>query len=221
MSRGGGGSRRQQRRRAVRQLLERRDLSGLQALAARQPRIAGNLVGLLNEPEDLLRWRAIEALGLLAAAKATEDPDSVRDLVRRQLWSMNDESGNVAWHAAEAVGEILARVPALAAEYTTMLAAHADVPLFRAGVLWALSRIAGVRPDLVQDQVPLLLQSLADPQPEARGHAAVALGHLAAAAAQPLSDLLADDATVDLYDFDRGEMVQTTVGALARRAAHK
>jgi HEAT repeat protein len=215
MSRGGGGSRRQRRRQAVRQLLERRDLTGLQALAAQTPQAASHLVGLLNEPEDLLRWRAIEALGLLAARRATEDPDAVRDLIRRQLWSMNDESGNVAWHAAEAVGEILARVPALAPEYTAMLASHADVPLFRAGVLWALDRIAGVRPDLVQDHVPLLLQSLADPQPEARGYAASALGRLGTT--EPLSRLRADDAPIDLYDFEQGEMVRTTVAALARK----
>ncbi len=65
--------------------------------------------------------------------------------------------------------------------------------------------------------VPCLLQSLKDQDPQVRGLSAWALGRLAVREArEPLRNLLADEAPVQLYD--RGEVHAVTVAQLAREA---
>lgn len=195
-------SRRQRRRQALEERLRSRDLEGLRQLATSDPNLLSGLVGLLNERDDLLRWRAIEALGLLCAERAVQDEEegmaAVRDLVRRQLWSMNDESGNVAWHAAEAVGEILYRVPPLADEFAHILLQHLEMPIFRAGVLWAVGRLASARPELLKERAAELPPFLEDPDPLVRAHAAWALANLGVEATPPAGAVF--------YDFESGEL---------------
>jgi hypothetical protein len=194
-------SRRQRRRQALEERLRPRDLDGLRQLAAEDPNVLSGLVGLLNERDDLLRWRAIEALGLLCAERVGQGEDgmaTVRDLVRRQLWSMNDESGNVAWHAAEALGEILHRVPPLADEFAHILLQHLEMPIFRAGVLWAVGRLASARPELFRERASELSPYLEDPDPLVRAHAAWALAQLGVDGAPPSGVLF--------YDFESGEL---------------
>ena len=188
-------------------------------MARLERNLLSTLVMFLNETDELLRWRAIEALGLLAGERAREDLQAVRDLVRRQLWSMNDESGGVAWHAAEAVAEILAHVPPLAPEFATILASFASIEPYRGGVHRAIDRLASVDRKLMADQLPVLLGSLAEGEAALRGYAARALGRLGAPeAVQPLKALARDGAPLTDYDRQSGGLVQTTVGQLAREA---
>lgn len=193
-------------------------MDGLRGLAAEDPNVLSGLVALLSERDDLLRWRAIESLGELCAHRAaTEDGlSTVLDLVRRQFWSMNDESGNIAWHAAEAIGEVLYRVPSLADELAPMLAQHLEMPIFRAGAAWAIGRVASARPGLLSEDAGALARWLDDPDALVRAHVVWALGQLGAPGG--LDALEDDDAEVSVYDSARGRTVLTTVGELARRA---
>lgn len=206
-------SRRGRRRKIVRLHLESRDLKPLVKLAAEDQGLLSALVAFLLEREDLLRWRAIEALGKVAADWAERDLDRVRDLVRRQFWSMNDESGGIAWHAPEAIGEILFNVPALAADFLANLASFGEMYPFQPGVHWALSRLAESRPELLKDEVPQLIRSLRSEDVRVRGHAARALALLGAR--EPLDDLRDDPGRLFFYDMGRGELRETTVGELA------
>jgi HEAT repeat protein len=206
-------SRRGRRKKIVRQHLHSRDLRVLVDLAAEDQGVLVALVAFLLEQDALLRWRAIEALGRVAADWAARDLDRVRDLVRRQFWSMNDESGGIAWHAPEAIGEILFNVPVLAAEFVSNLASFSDMYPFQPGVHWALSRLAESRPELLQDEVPRLIRSLASDDVVVRGHAARALALLGSTAA--LAAIRDDPARLLSYDMKRGELQETTVRELA------
>lgn len=206
---------------AVEALLRKRDIDGIMALDEEQPNVSSAMIGLLNETDDLLRWRAIEALGLLCG-KIDGDGDGpmVKDLVRRQLWTMTEESGGTAWHSAEAVTEILVNVKWLQEDFASVVVSFGDTEPWEAGCAWAVGRLAfaGALKYLAREVEPMtgnLGHSLA----AVRGHSAIALGRLGAVgAADALRGLLSDEATFERYDFKVGELRSMTVAEAARAA---
>jgi hypothetical protein len=198
---------RAERRKLCADLLQAWDLPGLDAAAGGEPRLVAVLVGFLSELDDRLRWRAVHALGRLAGQRAAVELEAVRDLVRRQLWSMNDESGNVAWHAPEAIAEILFRVPALRPTFVGNLLAHLEEDLFRTGVLWGAARLAAECPELIAADAEALRRALGEQDPARRGLAALALRGCGLVA--PLDH----PAELQLFDEATGELRTVTVAA--------
>ena len=49
-----------------------------------------------------LRHRAAVALGAVVAGLEREQPEAVRNIMRRLMWHMNEESGNIGWGIPEA-----------------------------------------------------------------------------------------------------------------------
>lgn len=128
--------------------LEQDDLDGLARLARPRPgRVLRFLVRRLYSPAAPQKWRAVRALGVLAAAPGLLDPERTRDLLRRFFWSLNDESGAVPFGIPEAIGEILAVRPEFQPEYLPPLCCMVtDAEMIQTGpieqgVLWALGRI--------------------------------------------------------------------------------
>src|SRR5574341_1358439 len=74
----------------------------------------------------VMRISAVEALGRAAAARARRDPGPGRELLRRVLWLMNDESGGLLWHGPQVLGAVLAGVPALCGEFLEVLASFLE-----------------------------------------------------------------------------------------------
>ena len=153
-----------------------------------EPRKAINpLIALLCATGDLLRWRAIRALGMLVAELAQKDAESARIVMRRLIWSLNDESGGIGWGAPEAMGEIMARSEKLAREYAPILISYIradgnpleNEPLER-GALWGIGRLAQVRPELVRPWEDDVALHLASADAAKRGLAASCLGSLGA-----------------------------------------
>lgn len=209
-------SRRARRKVRVVELLRLHDLDALERWFADEATVISSLVGLLSEQDELLRWRAIEAIGQLGAALESQGRRQVvLDQVRRQFWSMNDESGGVAWHAPEAIGELLFRVPGLAQEFATVLSSRGEEEPFERGVHWAVARLAaGPARDNLRQDAPMLQRSLTSEDPARRAWAAVALARLGLEAdAGQLQRLSQDDAVFNSYDFDRGQLVQLSVAA--------
>ena len=206
---------------AVASLLRARDMDEIVALSEREPNVVSALVGLLNETDDLLRWRAIEAIGVLTGQMAARDGHTqIRDLVRRQLWTMTEESGGTAWHAAEAVGEMLFNVQSLSEEFATVLASNGATEPWEAPCAWAVARLANSpAKQYLGGEVRLLRKNLGHSDPAVRGHSAVALGRLGDAEAVPgLEKLAGDEARFERYDFSSGELRGMTVGEAARAA---
>jgi hypothetical protein len=206
---------RARRRDAARELLARFDLEGVERWAAGEPQAARILQGLLFEDDELLAWRAVEGLGRAAAVLARGGEERARELARRTLWLMNDESGGILWRGAEVLGAVLANVPGLCRDLGAVLASFLEEEPFRAGTRWGLWRIAGVAPGAVRDAAAELGASFADPDPAVRGLAALALR----AAGLPAPDLAADGAAFALFDFRTGELRETTVAEAARPLA--
>jgi HEAT repeat protein len=204
-----------ERKAAARRLVEGFDLDGVEAWAASEPRALRVLQPLLYDRHEIVRWRAVEALGRAAAARARAGLEPVRELLRRVLWLMNDESGGIAWHGPEVLGAALANVPRLCDEFGAIVASFLEEEPFRVGTRWALWRLAPARPEIVVSAVGPLAVSLGDPEPAVRGHAALALR---AARAGDLSALAHDRAPFDVFDYRTGALRSTTVRAAASGA---
>ena len=205
--------RRRERRETARRLLEAFDLVGVDGWAS-QPGAWTTLQSLLFDPDDLLRWRAVEVAGRVAAARAREDVEAAREMVRSTLWLMNDESGGILWAGPQVVGAVLAHVPGLCGEFLDVLASFLDEEPFRTGTRWALWRVALARPAAVAAAAGrALAASLADPDPGVRGHAALALAAASGPAAS--SSVASDPAPFRVFDPRAGCLRSTTVGEAA------
>ncbi|MBI9077540.1 MAG: HEAT repeat domain-containing protein [Desulfatibacillum sp.] len=189
--------------------------------------VVNPLIGLLCHQEETIRWRAILSLGRLVSALADSNMESAREVMRRFMWQMNEESGGIGWGVPEAMGEVMANHPGLAKEYASILVSYVDEDqcflehdAFRRGALWGVGRLATVHPDLVRDAGPALAKILECPDAPNRGLAAWAIGWLGySRAVDRLKTLVDDQGLTPLFEDNR--MRAVTVGALAREALEK
>ncbi|MFH0825772.1 MAG: HEAT repeat domain-containing protein [Pseudomonadota bacterium] len=191
-------------KRRVLTLLTAKDFDGgLIELSGLPPRrVINPLLSFLMYHDELVCRRAVTAIGALVGRLADTDMEGARVIVRRLMWSLNDESGGVGWGAPEAMGEIIARHPGLAAEYSPILVSymHEDgnfleyEPL-RRGLMWGLARAVETRSPLLRDAVRYLPPYLDAVDPSTRFSAAVAAGLLGAEQCSERLGRLRDDET--------------------------
>ena len=189
-------------------------------------RVINPLIGSLCSNDETVRWHAITTLGLVVAALADRDMEAARVVMRRFMWSLNDESGGIGWGAPEAMGEIMAYHDALAQEYGHILVAYMredgfflELEMLQRGLMWGLGRLAQARASLLLEKkaATYLLPYLRSADAVVRGLAAWTLGLLHEKEAVPgLEHLLPDPAQVRHY-LNR-TFVDETVGSLAEKA---
>ncbi len=218
-------------RHRVRYFIEDADLPSLleylryiPAKKAIKPLIAG-----FYHTEPAKRWTAIIAFGKVVSSIAKHDMEEARIIIRRLMWSLNDESGGIGWGAPEAMAEVLANNEALAKEYFKILVSYIredgnflEYTPLRRGALWGIARLAEVRPDLLKgfDTAKFLRPYLRDMDPESRALAIRALGLLGSRSdCEVLRELLHDDIPVSIYS--EGGFLDVTVGEMAHRAYGK
>jgi len=168
------------------------------------------LLSFLYETDALVRGRAIRAIGQTVSMMAESSPESARNIMRRLIWSLNDESGGIGWGAPEAMGEIMAQNEMLACEYYRILISYIDEagnPLeneaLERGVLWGIGRLARSRPELTREAIGPVLKQLTSTDSVKRGLALWALPALKPApelATLLVMPLLNDESEVDLYE---------------------
>ena len=219
----------------VLELLHNQDLTSIRTKLEQYP--AKDVVNALFSPlcreNPHIRWPAVISMGDAVIRLAATDMEEARIVMRRFLWSLNDESGGIGWGAPECMAEIMCRHAGLAEEYVHMLLSYMrgdgdepfqngnflEHPILQRGLLWGIARLSTVRPELLlakgadQDIPPYLTA----PDPETRALAALAAGALRLETTRPaLHQLTADPSPLTLYlntDF-----VQTTLGAMAQSA---
>ncbi|MBI9086155.1 MAG: HEAT repeat domain-containing protein [Desulfobacterales bacterium] len=142
-------------------------------------RVVNPLISFFLNPDPLVRWRAITAMGVVVAALAEKDMESARVVMRRLTWSLNDESGGIGWGAPEAMGEIMAQSEPIADEYARILISYIDPrgnylehEGLQRGVLWGIGRLARNQPCHAKPSAPFLAPYLASSDPHLRGLAA-------------------------------------------------
>ena len=191
------------------------------------------LFSAICHENPFVRWQAISCIGVTVARLADEDMEEARIIMRRLLWSLNDESGGIGWGAPECLAEIMCGHARLAEEYVHMLISYMredgeeicqdgnyiEHPLLQRGILWGIARLSRCNPELLlQKSVgPEILPYLAASDAETRGLAASAAGMLRLLDARSrLRKMITDFTPLTVYQ--EGVFLETTVGRLSQSA---
>jgi len=173
--------------------------------------VVNALFSMLCHQNPLIKWRAVKAMGTVLEKLARVDIEGARVVMRRLMWSLNDESGGIGWGAPEVMGEAMSQSDILANEYASMLGSYADeksnfleyVPLQR-GLLWAWVRLSEKRPETLRGWENHLPKYLESGDPVVRGHAVIAIGNLGLADAKvPVAALLNDETEFETFQTDK------------------
>lgn len=179
--------------------------------------VVNHIFSCLYNTDEMVKWRAVTAMGETVSSIADEDIESARVVIRRLMWNLNDESGGIGWGSPEAMGEIFARNKKLGDEYTRILISYLNKngnylenEILRQGVVWGIGRIAGVRPELVQNSIPFLIPCISSKDTVLRGLAAWAIYRIDPAKAKSILSPLKDDgSTVKI--FVEGKFIEIAI----------
>ncbi|MCP4671161.1 MAG: hypothetical protein GY857_07630 [Desulfobacula sp.] len=130
--------------------------------------LIGHLFSYFYNRDELIKFRSITAMGALGARMGQEKMEPARNLLRRIMWNLNDESGGIGWGSPEAMGEILCQSPGLAREFKSILFSYlrpggnfVEHEMLQRGVLWGVGTYLKSNPkDLEQETKELLSQHL-------------------------------------------------------------
>ncbi|MGB5685483.1 MAG: DVU0298 family protein [Candidatus Electrothrix sp.] len=220
-------------------LLKQDDLADIETECAllQEKELINALFSGICHSEERIRWHAVSVMGSAVARLAEQDMEEARVILRRLLWSLNDESGGIGWGAPESMAEIMCRHEGLADEYIHMLISYMrpdgeeecqdgnflEHEMLQQGLMWAVGRLAQYRKKYllargVEYDLPPYLES---PDATVCGLAARAIGLLGRTeGAGPLLRLR-DLATTDqrtLRLYDQGAFSTVSVAELAALA---
>ena len=189
--------------------------------------VVNHLFSCLYNTDELIKWRAVTAMGDVVSSVADADIESARVVMRRLMWNLNDESGGIGWGSPEAMGEIIARNMRLGEEYSRILMSYINKDgnyleneFLQQGVIWGIGRIAGVKPHLVKDSFVFLIPSLESGDAMLRGLSAWAIGAINPVRAQSvLSHLKNDDSVIKIYSD--GIISRVTIKNIVDKILHE
>jgi AraC family transcriptional regulator of adaptative response/methylated-DNA-[protein]-cysteine methyltransferase len=202
----------------VREWLASGDFRKIVYVALKHDRTLSILIALTYDADPLVCWRAIDGIGRCAACMSANKCGLMKEHLRRLFWKMSDESGSIAWHAPEAIGEIIRSEPDTFADFIPLTESLLDMepedkPPFMPGILYAQGRIGEVVPDSLLESLPRIFEALNEKNPQARAMAVWCLGRLRAAGLlTQRPDLGHDRARALVYRNER--LVETTIERL-------
>jgi hypothetical protein len=210
----------------IRKLLLQENIeSGLAEIGRMPARKAINpLFSFLCSLDELLKWRAVTAMGEIVARLADAEMESARVIMRRYMWQLNDESGGIGWGCPEAMGEIMARNENRAGEFWCILISYIrpdgnflEHEGLQRGALWGVGRLAHARPQLLETSVDYLHPYMQTDDPYLRGLAAWAAGALRNKKTEAILKRLKEDDAELVVFLDR-HLKPYSVGELAAKA---
>jgi hypothetical protein len=205
----------------ARLLLLQRDFTTLLDLCESDRRYWRALRSILNESDDI-RWPAIEAAaGLMQRWWQAGHEEKVREYLRKLLWSLNDESGEIGWNAPQTIAEIIARIPALLEPYASIMIARSleEPPLVNSG-LWGIGRLGRPAIEEVALHQSLVLAAFNIDDPETLGLAARAMGEVGFSPAVPCLRALVER-TEPVRIYIDGQFCERPLGEWAGEAVSR
>ncbi len=135
---------------------------------------------LLYDVDEARRWETAWVIGQVCSRVATKMPGQVSELIHR-LFEVCSDSAAAPWGMIETLGEVIAGRPDVFGAFTRHLLNYMGDESTQVQVVWALSKIAAKRPDLIRE-TPFfnLFHFLSHPNPQMRGHVVQLLGRIRA-----------------------------------------
>jgi hypothetical protein len=162
--------------------------------------IINPLLSFIQSGNEKVKWESVKAIGHVVGQLADRDLEAARVIMRRLMWTLNDESGGIGWGSPEAMGEIMAIHRGLAQEYAHILISYArqdgnylEHEGLQRGLLWGIGRLSEKRPELVRESAGLFLPYLESRDAVIRALAVRLMGLLRVKEAQPVLQTLAED----------------------------
>lgn len=207
----GGGMRLKKR---IKELLASKSFDDIVALSLEDKGVIRALISLSYDKDDVMTWRAIEAIGLISRGYRQGNLPLLRETVRKMIWSMTDEAGAVGWSAPEIMGEIVRSDPDEFSDIIPIIWSFREEGLFRENVLWAMGRIAEARPDLVEFTKEELAGMLDDPIPAVKAYALRLLRLAGGSVPDDMAQRFCGDQT-PVRSYENGEFVTRTLSSFA------
>jgi hypothetical protein len=205
----------------IKAFLEDKDYESITAIALQDKSALSRLISLSYDKEDEISWRAMEAMGKVTHAMMPSRVDAVRDVIRRLLWSMGEESGGIGWSSAELLGEIISASAEEFADIIPIVWSFKEEDMFRAGVVRAMWRIGSAAPEKItfvfEDIEPLFV----DKDPNVRAYALLlaSLCNDKLFVSSAYDRLKNDESSVMLYR--NGDLTATTIAEIAEGICSK
>lgn len=206
------------------ELLSRKDFeNGFEKILQIPARQAVNpLFSFFYNNSEIIKWRAVTAMGMVVSNLADHDIESARVVMRRLMWNLNDESGGIGWGSPEAMGEIMARHSRLAQEFASILVSYINPDknyieheILQRGVLWGIGRLAYERPEFVKDSEHFLVPYMESEDAILRGFAAWTAKTICTQKTESLVLKLAnDDSKIKIFLDNR--LVECTISSLLK-----
>lgn len=159
---------RRQVKKEIFRLLEQYEPADLQIHLIKYPQtqVVNALFMALCDVNERVRWHAVSCFGEFVATLAEKDAEAARIIMRRFLWTLNDESGGIGWGAPEAMAQIMCRSELLRVEYLHMLISYMqedgdelyqdgnylELPLIQRGVLWGIGTLCYSFPEEMREK---------------------------------------------------------------------
>jgi len=181
-------------------------------------RTISTLITLTYSDDPLIRWRAIKAIGRCATEMSSARSKIFKNYLRRLFWMMSDESGTVAPHAPEVIGEIIHSNPDEFVDFIPLAISLLDLepedkPVFLPGILYALGLVGEAVPGSIEDRLEDIEKNLLNPDSQVRAMAVLCLDRVQAhTVLLRYPELDQDDGKVQIYCKEC--ILDTTVGAL-------
>ncbi|MBO4353143.1 MAG: hypothetical protein J5818_06595 [Eggerthellaceae bacterium] len=138
---------------AIKQIVEERDHDALLLLFDADPdRVRRYLTRLAYDPDNPIHDEAIRCVMLLSRERGDSMPEFFLETMRRHIWAMNEEGGNIDWSAPEMVGAVVAGNPArFGAFFSFAFCAAVDELTFQPSLVKAFDLVAEVDAGLVDE----------------------------------------------------------------------
>ncbi len=130
------------------QLLLEEDTDTLIKLFDKDPSSVRRLITRYSySPNEDIQKAAIDGFYNLSKQRAITQTNFFREIIRRHIWGMNDEGGNIDWSAPEIIGAVIAGQPKLFYEFISIMFYTAyEEPFFHTSLLKALLMIERSEP---------------------------------------------------------------------------
>ncbi len=172
---------------------------------------------LLYDVDEARRWETAWIIGQTCSIIATRMPGQVSELIHR-LFEACSDSAAAPWGMIETLGEIIAGRPDIFGAFTRHLLNYMGDESTQVQVVWALSKIAEKRPDLIRE-TPFfnLFHFLEHSKAAMRGNVVQLLGRIRAKEASMQLMELSNDQE-ELFIWEEGKAVPYKVYELVQVA---